>query len=326
MKIHTESDFDLLLRNVKLLSVAAAWTELGLWEELARRDGPVDLAELPGDPRALSITAAVLAHAGLLDGAGDTWRLSPVARELQARGQMPTGRNFDVLQDLSKMAEVLREGGPVRGPDGKSKATSGGVKPEDVEATRRFLDMLYRRSETSAESAAEWIVPRLPPGARVLDVGGGHGRYSEAFARRGCRATLFDFPHVTDYARERYGDRLAYRPGSFHVDDFGGPYECAFLSNIVHGESGAANAALTKRLFAALAPGGFIVFKDMFIDEQGRDPEQAVFFGTTMLFYTEGGRTYTLRDVSAWCREAGFEEPDAVAVETFNLVFARKPG
>jgi SAM-dependent methyltransferase len=325
MKIRTESDFDSLLRGAKLLAVASAWTELGLWDALARHEGGVDLSQLPGDLRALRITAAVLAHAGLLDGAGDLWRLSAIGRALHAQGQLPTDRNFETLQDLSRMAQVLRDGGPVRGPDGASKATRGGVQPADVEASRRFLDMLHRRSDTAAESAADWIVRRLPPGARVLDVGGGHGRYAEAFLRRGCTATLFDLPHVIEIARERYGDQLAYRPGDFHHDDMGGPYDCAFLSNIVHGESDAANADLTRRLFASLAPGGWVVFKDMFIDEQGRDPETAVFFGTTMLYYTQEGRSYTLRDVGAWCSEAGFEPPDVIGLETSSLVLARKP-
>jgi SAM-dependent methyltransferase len=325
MKIRTESDFDSLIRGAKLLAVASAWTDLGLWDALARQGGPTDLSTLPGDLRALRITAPVLAHAGLLDGAGDLWQLSSVGRQLHAQGQLPTARNFEILEDLSRMAQVLRDGGPVRAPDGSSKATRGGVQPADVEASRRFLDMLHRRSETSAESAADWIMRRLPSGARVLDVGGGHGRYAEVFTRRGCKVTLFDLPHVIDIARDRYGDDLAYQPGDFHHDDLGGPHDCAFLSNIVHGESDAANADLTRRLFDAIVPGGWIVFKDMFIDEQGRDPETAVFFGTTMLYYTEEGRSYTLRDVAAWCADAGFEAPDVIGLESSNLVFARKP-
>jgi 3-hydroxy-5-methyl-1-naphthoate 3-O-methyltransferase len=326
MRIRTEADVDDLVRAAKLLAVASAWAELGLWDELARRGEPVDLGELVGDLRALEITAPVLGHAGLLDGGGRVWALSRVAREMHARGELPTGRNLGFLDDLGRMADVVRDGGPVRGPDGAPRVTSGGVRPDDLEATRAFLAMLYRRSGSSAEAVADWLAPRLGHAAHVLDVGGGHGRYGEALVGRGHRVTVFDLPVVIELARERHGDALAYLAGDFHRDDFGGPYDAALLSNVVHGEAPDANADMARRLFAALAPGGWVVYKDMFIDELGREPDHAVFFGTTMLYYTAAGRSYTLRDVAAWCREAGFEAPEVAAVDTFSLVFARKPG
>ena len=165
MRINSEADFDALARAAKLLAVASAWTELGLWDALAAADGPVDLAEVSGDTRALTITAPLLAHAGLLDGGGRHWRLSAVARAMHGRGELPTERNLGWIGDLTRTPQVLRDGGPVRGPDGESKATSGGVRPNDRAATRTFLDMLYRRSEAAAEQLADWIGPRLASGA-----------------------------------------------------------------------------------------------------------------------------------------------------------------
>ncbi len=308
-----------------LLAATAAWSELGLFDELAGRAGPVDLAELPGDTRALTITAAMLAHVGLLDGGGRQWKLSKRARDMIERGELPGKRILGWLEDLSRMAEVLAKGGPVADSDGNPKITSGGVRPHDLQATRDFLDMLYRRSEPAAKVVAGWLVPRLPPGGHVLDVGGGHGRYAEAFVDQGCPVTLFDLPVVIDIARERCGNTLSYRAGSFHDDSFGGPYDAVFLSNIVHGESPQANADLLRRLSACLRPGGWLLLKDVFIDEQGRDPEHAVFFGGNMLNYTAEGRSYTLRDVAGWCGSAGFEAPEPIPVDTYCLVFARKP-
>jgi hypothetical protein len=325
MKVRSETDFDDLVRGAKLLAIAASWTELGLWDELARRPGPVDLAELPGELRALEITAAVLAHAGLLDGAGRRYTLSAVGRELHATRQLPTRINFEILSDLTRMPEVIRNGGPVHGADGKPKATHGGVLPDNPESSRRFLEMLYRRSDAAARTTASWLATRLAPGAHVLDVGGGHGRYSEALCASGFRATLFDFPMIVELARERHGDRLGYRAGNFHDDSFGGPYDAALLSNIVHGEAADENQDLLRRLFSALAPGGWVVVKDMLLDDLGRDPDLAVFFGTTMLYYTERGRSYGVREVDAWCRAAGFESAEVVSLHDHALVFAQKP-
>jgi 2-polyprenyl-3-methyl-5-hydroxy-6-metoxy-1,4-benzoquinol methylase len=325
MRIRTEADFDALSRGATLLAVIAAWSELGLWDELAGRDAPVDLAELPGDTRGLQITAAMLAHVGLLDGGGRQWRIARRARQMLERGELPTKRQLDWLADLARMPEVLARGGPVVGADGKPKITTGGVRPDDLAATREFLDTLYRRSGPAVGVVADWLLPRLPAGADVIDVGGGHGRYAEALAARGCSVTLFDMPVVVDLARERYGDTLEYRPGNFHEDAFGGPYDAAFLSNVVHGESWEANADLLRRLSTCVRPGGWLLLKDVFIDEQGRDSEHAVFFGGRMLFYTAQGRSYTLRDVARWCEGAGLEAPESLPVDTYCLVFVRKP-
>ena len=325
MRINNEMDFDQLARGASLLTVASAWTDLGIWNILAEREAPIAVSELPGDSRALSIAATVLAHAGLLDGDGTQWRMSATAREMHARQQLPTERNLRWMDDLSRMSDVLRDGGPVKGADGTSKVSSGGVRPDDLEATRRFMDMLYRRSDAAADQLAQWLMPRLPAGGHVLDVGGGHGRYSRTLADRGYRATVFDMDIVVSLAKERHGDKLNYRVGNFHEDSFGGPYDAALLSNIVHGESDADNADMTRRLWAALSPGGWLVVKDMFIDEQVRGPEHAAFFGLTMLYYTAQGRSYTLRDVSRWCEAAGFAAQEAIGVGTQTLVFARKP-
>jgi hypothetical protein len=325
MRIRTEADFDALARGAMLLAVAAAWSDLGVWDALADREGPVDLAELPGDTRGLTITAPMLAHVGLLDGNGRHWKISPRARDMHERGELPAKRSSDWLQDLARMPEVLAHGGPVIGADGKPKITSGGVRPDDLQASRRFLDMLYRRSGPAVGTVADWLLQRLPAGGHVIDVGGGHGRYAEALVDRGCTVTLFDMPMVIDLARQRYGDKLDYRPGNFHQDPFGGPYDAAFLSNIVHSESWEANADLLKRLTACLRRGGWVLLKDVFIDEQGRAPEHAVFFGGSMLFYSADGRSYTLRDVAQWCGGAGLDPPEVIGVDTYCLAFARKP-
>src|SRR5690606_9520379 len=105
----------------------------------------------------------------------------------------------------------------------------------------------------------------------------------------GHRATLFDKAVCVDFARELHGEALEYRVGDFFRDDLGGPYDAALLSNIVHGFSLDENRSLITRLAKALKPGGYLVMKDMFIDDLGADPENAVTFGMTMLLYTQGG-------------------------------------
>ncbi len=324
-QITSEGDLSELSRATWSLAVLGAWAERGLLATLAASEDPVSISDLPGDTRALRACVPVLTHLGILVGDDERISLSGTARGMFERGELAVGRNLRWLGDLSRISDVLQHGGPVKAADGSSRVTKGGVRPDSIDDTRRFLDMLYRRSEHSATTAARWLLPKLPASPHVLDVGGGHGRYSECFVAGGARATLFDMELVTGLARERHGDALEYRVGNFHDDSFGGPYDAAFLSNIVHGESDAQVRDMLGRLHDALNPGGWVVLKDMFIDAQGRDSAQAVYFGMTMLFYTEMGQSYRMSDVRSWCADTGFDMPHVVTMDTYSLVFAQKP-
>lgn len=325
MKLETDRDVNEWVYAAKALAVVSAWNGLGLFEKL--RSGPVPISEVPADARALATTIPVLCNLGLLARDGERIGLTPTAEKLLATGVMPAARNLDNLGDLARMQDVLRDGGPVRDAQGTPKATKGGTTTTSPEATERFLDMLYRLSEEASVSTFTWLAPGLPARARVLDLGGGHGRYARVFADAGHDVTLFDQPMVTDIAKKRHGDALQYRGGDFHaVDSFGGPYDLIFLANIVHGESPEDNAALIQRAARSLAPGGRVVIRDMFLDELGSHPPAAVYFGLTMLFYTESGRSPTTTEAQGWLRRAGLTEIAVITLETHQMICGRKPG
>jgi len=304
-------------------AVIAAWNERGLLRALA--SGPVALSELDADERAVATTAPILAHAGLIMGDGERYELTDVARDLLDRGLLLGARDLRHLRGLGRLSAVMADGGPAPGDDGKPQLTTGGVQPEDPQASARFLQMLYDSAADAAPRTFDWTAPRIKPGASVLDLGGGHGRYARCFADAGFTATLLDLPMVVSLARERHGDALRYREGDFLAGaELGGPYDCALLSNIVHGQSDDENRALIARLHDALTPGGLLVLKDMFLDDLGQDPTEAVYFGVTMLFYTAHGRSYDLREVAGWCQAAGFEPIETAALGRFTLAFARR--
>jgi SAM-dependent methyltransferase len=318
--IRTEADIDALVRSAKALAVIAAWNELGAFRALAH--GPRPLSELPGDRRALAITAPVLQHLGLLLREGDEVALSSTTKRLLEAGQLPSAKSFGFLRDHAHMLDVLRHGGPLS----EEAVTEGGVEQDDPQQTARFLDMLYALSAESAPLCHQWLSNALPVRGSVLDVGGGHGRYARTFADAGHSATLFDFPHVVDYARAKHAEALTYLAGNFRDDetDFGGPYDLILLSNIVHGEPEPVCRRLVSRLVAHLAPGGQLVLKDMFIDDHGRDPENAVFFGLTMLFYTRAGRSHTLAAARSWLEAAALKAVSIASLDGFQLVRGTK--
>ena len=333
--VRAEADLDRVRRYAAAWAVFCAWVEGGQIKALS--DGqPRPLSALPGDPRALRITAAILGHLGLLvrsDGpSGELWSLSHVARELNHANALHAGMASQA--DLAKLGLVLAEGGPVPGPDGVRRPHIGGIRPHDREASRQFLDMLHRRSGPAADETARVVAaavaPSLREGGRALDLGGGHGRYGVALASRGFKVTLFDQPMVVEIARERNADLLQYKAGDFDTDAFGpeaagGLYDVVLASNIVHSLGPDSVSRLIHKLRAVVRPGGVLALKDMFIDDTGVGPEPGAMFGLTMLMHTSEGRSYSTSEIGVWLEQAGFKSREHVAMvdQGYALLIAR---
>ncbi len=320
--IRTESDLDDAFGVARTAAVTVAWASTGLFDELAE-GRPMRLEELTGDARALKVTARILLHAGLLVRHGDRYALSPSAQTLYDDQVLSTYRALDYFEELSRLDELLEEGGPLRDDDGNGGSEIG-AHPDDVEQTRKFQKMLYRRSATSARATADWIDRMVDGDARVLDLGGGHGRYGMELVKRDHRVTLFDLPVSIESAKSMHGDELEYIEGDFFTDDLGGPYDVVLASNIVHGLDEEDNLKLTRRIAEALAPGGMYVVKDMFFDDLGAWPPRAVLFGLTMLMYTDGGDTYSMETMQRWFEEAGLVAERPVIFESFVLAIGAR--
>jgi len=305
-KIKNESDLDTLYRSVRAYSVIGAWVEQGLFQLLSEAD-MVPLESVGMNRRSLEIMAPILSHLGLLRVTSSHIGMTKTAKELWESGALrlpPLERSIGVLPQTS---DILLDGGPAKSANGASLVSEGGVREEDLEDTRNFMEMLYRRSEDSAEALASFIHERVPEGSHVLDLGGGHGRYGEALVARGFSVSLYDRPVCVDLARERYGDSLAYIEGDFLTSPLEGAFDCVFLSNIVHGLGPDELCGLFRSIRGCLRPGGVMVVKDMFIDSHYANPENAVFFGMTMLFYTREGRSYTIPHFHELLVKSGFQ-------------------
>lgn len=322
--IGSEADLDGIRRTMWLAGVIDSWAERGLFDELASQT-ECRLRELPGDERALRITARILANAGLLVRRGEQWALSATGARLHEEGALGDERPMRWLRDLSRLDSVLSDGGPVMDDEGEQKVSDIGVHRGEPEKTRQFLEMLYRRSATSARQTAHWIDDTIDDNSRVLDLGGGHGRYGRELVEAGHQTTLFDFPVSVDVARNLHGEQLDYIEGDFFSDDLGGPYDVVLASNIVHGLSQDQNKTLLKRISKVLNPGGVVVLKDMFLDEFGLWPDRAAYFGLLMLMYTDRGDSYSLKEAHRWLEEAGLIVREPVVFEGFSLVVGQRP-
>ncbi len=191
------------------------------------------------------------------------------------------------------------------------------------------LAVLDRIGQQSGPGLAKRL--DLAAAGTLLDLGGGAGTNAIACCKvyPELRATVFDLPQtldITERAVKEAGltDRIGLLAGDFNSDPLGGPYDAILMSDILHYQDHQANAALVRRCFAHLNPGGRLVIKDRFLDESGTTPAWVAAFAVHILVNTPRGGCYRTSEAIAWMREAGFDgaaelEPLAVAQGTRPL-------
>lgn len=157
----------------------------------------------------------------------------------------------------------------------------------------------------------------VPPDARrLLDVGGGHGRYAVALcaANPALSATVFDTPAALEAAREEakavgLGDRVTVVGGDYLSDDLGADYDLALVFNVLHAHDAATARALLGRVAAALRPGGRVAVLDQFAGT-ARTPLGRSVLGFVDVTYltTLGATTHPTDALTDWLHEVGFTD------------------
>jgi predicted O-methyltransferase YrrM len=149
----------------------------------------------------------------------------------------------------------------------------------------------------------------------MLDVGGGSGAYSIAFALANDRlaADILDLAAVAPIAERHIAeagvaDRVRVRAGDLRCDDLGRGYDLVFISAICHMLSPEENLDLLRRCCAALLPGGRIAIQDFILEPDKTAPRWAALFAINMLVGTPAGSSYSEPEYREWLAAAGFRD------------------
>jgi hypothetical protein len=295
---------------------AIAGLRLGIFDALEQ--GPAVAAEvaaqLGSDPRGTDALLEALVSLRYLRRRGEQYANAPTASRWLTTARDPDFVEatrflemaaFDLWGDLE---EAVRTGRPVR----------PFYEWLEADASRSAAFQVWTR--WIARSAAPEIVRRAPPPAnarRLIDVGGGHGRYAAAYLRADAElsAVVFDLPTALRSAEDLLVEsdldgRIQLHAGDFLADDLGSGFDLALLINIVHGLTADENRRLIGRVGAALNRGGTIVIVEQFA---GRAPGPAVYAIQRLLdlnyHLALGGRTYRFADAAGWLTDAGFGAP-----------------
>jgi ubiquinone/menaquinone biosynthesis C-methylase UbiE len=258
-------------------------------------------------PHLASLLDSVVAL-GLLDQCSGIFELNDTARRyLVSDGPACMAALVPVapgpLTNWSHLADTVRNGRPGTPIDDDPEAFYIPL----VEATFTTMWRCATRADLRIRYSAT-------PAARVLDLGAGGAPWSIAIltACRDGRASINDLPAVVDVARRKVtefglADRCDFRPGDFHsIDIEDGAYDLVVLGHVCRAEGADGAAALIRRAYGALRPGGRVIVSDYFVDPEHKHNPHAVLMGTTMMASTLHGFTYTTDDFAGWLRSAGF--------------------
>jgi SAM-dependent methyltransferase len=226
--------------------------------------------------------------------------------ETLERGILP--HRIDSLENYMRLPEMMRE-------NQFPERTDEGFK-NYVGAMATLEDRVVREIVTTVEHAH-------PRPDRVLDVGGGPGRFSGEFTRRGADVTLVDRPQVLELLADHHrelgvstteGDALESLPAGFDL-----AFSARMTSSFTPEEIG----AYFQNAYEALDPGGTFVCVERI---SGRS-EVAARFAVHMLVFADSGGIHTASTYRDALDTAGFVDREIREIPgtVYQAVIGHKP-
>lgn len=301
-------DLNALVRGFQESRAVLTALELDLFTAVGDgADAAEVAARLNSDARATEMLLNVLVSLRLLAKEGGRFRNTPVSARFFTAASPVNARpalmhTAHLWERWSTLTACVRAGTAVAARDDSARSDDW---------TEAFIAAMHR----NATERAPHVIRAVGAGEarRLLDVGGGSGAYSIAFAQAipSLRAEILDRPEVGAIALRHIRQaglesRIAVRAGDLRTDPFGEGYDLIFVSAICHMLDPAENLDLLRRCHAALAPGGRVVIQDFILDQDKTSPRFAALFSLNMLVGTRGGASYSESEYTAWLGEAGF--------------------
>jgi 2-polyprenyl-3-methyl-5-hydroxy-6-metoxy-1,4-benzoquinol methylase len=213
--------------------------------------------------------------------------------------------NRDMRDPYEHLAEIVRTGRTVLPGDGF-------VEPENPIWVQFAESMAPMMAPMAAPLGALVLEGHAGP-MRVLDIAAGHGLFGIEIAKQNpqSRVTGLDWPPVLrvalDNARKAgIHDRYDLLAGDAFEVDFGGPYDAVLLTNFLHHFDQPTCVRLLRRVHAALRLGGRAAALEFVPNEDRVSPPIPAAFSIIMLASTVAGDAYTLSELTAMYKEAGF--------------------
>jgi (2Fe-2S) ferredoxin/predicted O-methyltransferase YrrM len=283
--------------------------ELDLFTAVGTGAGATEVAaSLHTDPRATEMLLNVLVSLRLLAKQDGVFHNSPQAARYFTAGSRDNARpallhTAHLWHRWSTLTDCVRTG----------TAAAPEIADRGEDWTEAFIAAMHRNASERAPLVVRTVGAEKV--RRMLDVGGGSGAYSIAFAQANpalC-ADILDLTTVEPIARRhieaaRVADRVKVRAGDLRSDQLGEGYDLVFISAICHMLSPSENLDLLRRCHEALAGGGRVVIQDFILEADKTAPRFAALFALNMLVGTQAGSSYSESEYAAWLGQAGFRD------------------
>ena len=261
--------------------------------------------------RAASMLLNALVALKFLSKSGDVYANTPESARFLAQGSKDNHRNgllhtVNIWHRWSTLTEAVRSG--TRIPIDRD---------DNPEWTHNFIAGMQR----NAKDRAPLVVKALGTVGvrRILDLGGGSGAYSIAFAKAcpDVQCEILDVPEVvpltTDYvSKAGVSAQVSLRAGDMLEEDFGAGYDLIMLNAICHMFSEQQNQNIFRRAHHARAPNGRLAVQDFILNPDRTGPQHAALFSLNMLVATDAGASYSEVEYTHWMKAAGFTEVSRV--------------
>jgi hypothetical protein len=302
-----------MVRAYREAGALMAAVELGLFTHIAEgHDDEASLTQAMGlQPLHGERIIVAALGLGLIERSGDRLVLTPDVERFLVKGK-PTYAGEWMLftkpdwNHWGRLAEVLAEQAP---PVLENKTVDGIT----IEEARRY----HRGTYSIGRGAGRLFLNHVDLSGKqlMIDIGGGSGAYCIEACKRypDLKAVVLELPAVVPVTQEfidenGLGDRIEARVCDFNKDPFPDGADVAVMASNLPMYGREAIAAVVKKAYGAMAPGGDFHLIGEALDADRSGPADPALWGLAQAINNTTGIAHSVGEVEGYFRDAGFKD------------------
>ncbi len=282
--------------------------ELGLLEEIINQKGPVAITDLAGtlnlDPHKVQTLVHCLIQMELLKQAKNG-KVELILKE----GDLP-GHSFGqgVLNYKHEFEEWINLAEQVKAPPVQSREDEV-FNSEQITA---YLEMVKLSNFDRAKEVADLLTREIGPIDTVLDIGGGHGLYTQRLLEQNSKACacILDLPAAIGYAESTLNEQVKSRTKLIKNDarahNTREDFDLTMINDLLHSFSAEEKFLIIQNGVRATKLGGWICIGKYQMDaDHPENQDNNLFFSLKMILNSKNGYLESNQEVIEMLEKCG---------------------